>query len=186
VQSDNRRVCPAEFSWTLVNPLRRWLHNPQRILRGYVKEGMTVLDVGCGPGFFSIPMATMVGKKGRVIAADLQEEMLKRLKGRASGQGAEERIQLHRCEDGRIGISENADFILAFYMVHEVRDQDGFFRELKSILKPDGKLLVIEPRFHVSKKAFEETSAKAVAAGFSPTKGPGVFFSTSVVLRHQQ
>jgi ubiquinone/menaquinone biosynthesis C-methylase UbiE len=184
MQRDNRRVCPAEHSWGLLIPIRKWFHNPQRILRDFVKEGMTALDVGCGPGFFSLPMATMVGKTGKVIAADLQEGMLKRLKDRVSGQEIEERIQLHRCEEDRLGIAEPVDFILAFYMVHEVRNPDEFFRELKSILKPDGQLLVVEPRFHVSKKAFEETVTKAIAAGFTPAKGPNVFFSKSVVLRH--
>jgi ubiquinone/menaquinone biosynthesis C-methylase UbiE len=184
MHKDRQRVCPAEHSWSLLIPLRKWVHNPQKILRNYVKEGMTVLDVGCGPGFFSIPIATMVGKTGRVIAADLQAGMLDRLKDRVSGQEEEGRIQLHLCEEDRIGVSETVDFILAFYMVHEVQNQDEFLRELKSILKPDGVLLVIEPRFHVSKKAFEETVAKAIAAGFTPTKGPSVFFSVSVVLRH--
>jgi len=184
MQRDNRRVCPAEHSWSLLIPLRKWVHSPQKILRDLVKEGMTALDVGCGPGFFSLPMATMVGKTGKVIAADMQEEMLKRLKERVSGQEIEERIQLHRCEEDRMGLAEPVDFILAFYMVHEVRNQDEFFRELASILKPGGALLVIEPRVHVSKKAFEETVAKAVAAGFTPTKGPSVLLSESVVLRH--
>jgi ubiquinone/menaquinone biosynthesis C-methylase UbiE len=178
-------VCPAEHAGWFVNPIRRWVQNPEKLLKDYMKEGMTVLDVGCGPGFFSIPMANIVGKNGRVVAADIQDGMLERLKNRIAGQEAEERIQLHRSQEERIGVSEPVDFALAFYMVHEVPDQDEFFRELKSILKPGAKLLVVEPMFHVSKKAFEETIARAKASGFVADSGPGVFFSRSVVLRRE-
>lgn len=58
------RVCPVERAGHLDNRIRRWLQNPQKILRPYIEEGMTVIDVGCGPGFFSIEMAQMVGKSG--------------------------------------------------------------------------------------------------------------------------
>ncbi len=53
----NERVCPVALSGSLDNSIRRWLQNPKKILSPYIKEGMTVLDVGCGPGFFSIEMA---------------------------------------------------------------------------------------------------------------------------------
>ena len=69
----SKRVCPVEIAGHLDNRIRRWVQNPQKILEPYVEEGMVVLDIGCGPGFFSIDMAKMVGRSGRVIAADLQE-----------------------------------------------------------------------------------------------------------------
>ena len=65
------RVCPVERAGSLDNTIRRWLQNPKKILGPYLDEGMTVVDIGCGPGFFSIDMAQMVGKSGRVIAVDL-------------------------------------------------------------------------------------------------------------------
>jgi ubiquinone/menaquinone biosynthesis C-methylase UbiE len=70
------------------------LQNPRKILGPYIKEGMTVLDVGCGPGFFSIELAQMVGKSGRVIASDLQEGMLRKLREKIQGTEFEERITL--------------------------------------------------------------------------------------------
>ena len=72
----NKYVCPAALAGSLDNRIRRWFQNPQKILSPYIKEGMTVLDIGCGPGFFSVEIAHLVGKTGRVIAADLQEGML--------------------------------------------------------------------------------------------------------------
>lgn len=68
----NTRVCPVALSGSLDNSIRRWLQNPEKILRPYITEGMTALDVGCGPGFFYIEMAPMVSKTGQGIVADLQ------------------------------------------------------------------------------------------------------------------
>jgi ubiquinone/menaquinone biosynthesis C-methylase UbiE len=73
-------VCPVAIARFLDNRVRRWVQDPRKILSPYIKEGMTVLDIGCGPGFFTVDIARLVGKSGRVIAADLQEGMLRRLK----------------------------------------------------------------------------------------------------------
>ena len=81
----NNRVCPVERAGILDHRIRRWLQDPQEILRPYIEEGMTVLDIGCGPGFFSIDMAQRVGRSGRVIASDLQEGMLQKLRGKIQG-----------------------------------------------------------------------------------------------------
>ena len=179
----NKRVCPVERAKGLDNLFRKWIHNPDKILGDYIKEGMVVLDVGCGPGFFSVEIAKMVGKPGKVIAVDLQEGMLEKLKNKIQGAEIEKRIELHKCEADKIGISTNVDFVLAFYMVHEVPDMETFLEEIQSTLKPDGTFFIIEPSFHVSKQAFEETIDKAVAIGFKPIKRPGVFLSRAVVLR---
>jgi hypothetical protein len=117
------RVCPVERAGSLDSRFRRWLQNPRKILSRYIKEGMTVLDLGCGPGFFSIDIARMVGKSGRVIASDLQEGMLQKIRDKIHGTEFEERITLHQPPKGRIGVSENVDFVLAFYMIHEVPNQ---------------------------------------------------------------
>jgi len=63
---------------------------------------MTVLDVGCGPGFYSVEMADMVGKSGNVIAADLQQGMLEKVEEKIKGTYIENRIKLHKCEKDRI------------------------------------------------------------------------------------
>ena len=179
----NKRVCPVERAGSLDNKIRRWLQNPQKILRPYLKEGMTVLDLGCGPGFFSIDMAQMVGRSGRVIASDLQEGMLQKLRGKIHGTELEDRITLHKCEENKIGVSENVDFVLAFYIVHEVPNQEEFFNEIGSILKPNGKVFIVEPPFHVSKTAFEETIRKARDAGFTTVERPKVLLSKTVILK---
>lgn len=177
------KVCPVERAGHLDGRLRKWLQNPKKILGRYIKEGMTVLDIGCGSGFFSIEMAKMVGVPGIVIAADLQEGMLRLLKNKIQGTEIEKRIRLHKCEENKIGISERVDFALAFYMVHEVPDQKNLFKGIMSALKPNGKFLIVEPKYyHVSKRDFEKTVKDAMDIGFKPVEKPRVFLGRTIVL----
>ena len=177
------RVCPVERAGSLDSRIRRWFQDPKKILSPYLKEGMTALDLGCGPGFFTIDMAQLVGNAGRVIASDLQEGMLQKLQNKILETGIEDRIILHRCEKDRIGISEQVDFILAFYMIHELPDQNAFFNEISAILKTGGLLLIAEPPFHVSKQAFRQTLEKAEKAGLVRAAGPKIFFSKTAILK---
>lgn len=183
MNNERNRVCPVELAHSLDNRIRRMLQNPQKILAPYVKEGMIVLDVGCGPGFFSVEMAKMVGKNGKVISADLQEGMLQKVSDKIKGTELEERIKLVKCDKDKINLSERVDFILAFYMVHEVPDKNSFFKNLKNILNDKGRFLLVEPKlFHVSQKEFEVTTTLAKNNGFKINEGPKLHFSWSAIL----
>ncbi len=186
--SDKRnRVCPVERSGSLDSWYRRIVQNPEKILRGHVREGMTVLDVGCGPGYFTIPIAKMVGKKGHVIAADLQQGMLDRLGRKIENTELKKRILLHKSGANAIGVSGKADFILVFYMMHEVPDHGPFLRELRSILKEDGEIFIVEPRFfHVSRKAFNRTVHLAEETGLQLKGNPGLLFSRTALFRKKK
>ena len=183
MSGERKRICPVKRAGGLDNRIRRWLQNPKKILGAYIREGMTVLDVGCGPGFFSFELAEMVGKSVRVIASDLQEGMLQKVRSKIQGTEIEKRITLHKCEESSIGVSDPVDFILAFYVVHEVPHEEEFLHEAGSILKPKGRMLIVEPPFHVSKKAFQGTISKARNAGLIPVERPKVLFSKAVVLQ---
>jgi len=182
MRNKNNHVCPVEIAGILDNRIRKWLQNPRKIMEPHIEEGMTVLDIGCGPGFFSIEMAQIVGKTGRIIAADLQEGMLQKLRQKIRGTELEGRITLHKAEGTKIGVLEPVDFVLAFYVVHELSNQDDFFSEMISILKPDGHILIVEPPFHVSHKAFAATIQKAHNAGFIDVEKPKVSCSKAVLL----
>ncbi|MGD9128180.1 MAG: class I SAM-dependent methyltransferase [Planctomycetia bacterium] len=177
-------VCPVAIAGGLDCRWRRWFQNPRKILAPYVKEGMMAIDIGCGPGFFSIDMARLVGPSGRVIAVDLQKEMLEWLQKKIEGTELEDRFTLHQCKADRIGLDENqkVDFILAFYMVHETPNQEAFFGEVATLLKPNGRLLVVEPPFHVSKAAFNGTLMRAQAFGLTVMETPRVFFGKTALL----
>ena len=184
MNNDRNRVCPVELANSLDSKIRGWLQNPQKILSPYVKEGMKVLDVGCGPGFFSVELAKIVGAGGKVYSIDLQEGMLQKLRNKIYGTPLEKIIQPIKCEKDKIVVPEKVDFILAFYMVHEVPDKDKFFATLKNILLENGEFLIVEPKlFHVSKKEFASTISKAEAVGFKAGEGPKLAFSFSSVLK---
>lgn len=159
------RVCPHQGAFLLDNWLRRRLQPPQKILAGLVKPGDTVVDLGCGPGFFTIPLGRLVGPGGTVVAVDLQNPMLDRVRRKAERQGLAGRIRCHCCRPDRIGLSLAADFILAWYMVHETPSPAALLREVRTLLKGDGRLLVVEPKMHVSGAAFAAIEDAAEAAG---------------------
>jgi ubiquinone/menaquinone biosynthesis C-methylase UbiE len=175
-------VCPAEFSGSLDNSVRKLVHKPHRILETYIRKGMTVLDLGCGPGFFTIDMAKLVGETGKVIAADLQQGMLDKVAAKINGSGLEQRIELHKCREDTIGISRQVDFILAFWMVHEVPDQQRLFEEIKSILNPGARIWIIEPKIHVTEKSFKKMTELLVSAGLDILEKPRIWLSRSVLL----
>ncbi|HSW31237.1 MAG TPA: class I SAM-dependent methyltransferase [Longimicrobiales bacterium] len=132
---------------------------------------------------FSVALAQLVGSTGKVIAADLQQGMLRELTRKITGTALEPRITTIQCEEGRINVSEDVDFILAFYMVHEVPDRAALFQQLSAILRENGKLLLVEPRlFHVSKRDFASTLGIAKDAGFTVSRGPKLPLSWSAVL----
>ncbi len=185
MENERNRVCPVELAHSLDNRIRKWLQNPNKILTPFVKEGMKVLDIGCGHGYFSIEMAKIVGKSGKVISADLQEGMLQKLSNKIKGTELEERIKLLKCDKDKINISERVDFILAFYMVHEVPNKNSFFKELKNALNEKGQFLFVEPKlFHVSKREFALTTKLAENNGFKIYQGPKLNFSWSVLLKN--
>ncbi|MBN2579911.1 MAG: class I SAM-dependent methyltransferase [Pirellulales bacterium] len=176
-------VCPWwAAALTIDTPFRRLLHDPQKIVGPYVEPGMTVIDLGCGVGWFSIPMARMVGAEGKVIAVDLQPQMLEIVRRRATKAGVVERIQFHHCEKDRLGVEAEADFALVFAMLHEVPDQDRMLGEIFRLLKSGGKLLLAEPPLHVSKRAFARETAVAEEVGFRIVERPRVRWAKAVLL----
>ena len=180
--SGHHGVCNWWIAYTFDNPLRRFIHNPSRILGSYVKEGMTAMDLGCGMGYFSIGMARLVGPTGRVIAVDLQQKMLNVLKRRVQRAGLSDRISPHRCQANDIGIRKPVDFILAFWMVHEVPDQKNFFQQLKSLLKAEGRILIAEPKMHVTAGDLERTLDIARSCGLQCIERPAISLSHSALL----
>ena len=181
LHSRSGNVCPWWLCPTFDNPLRRLIHNPDRIVAGLVQPGETALDIGCGMGYFSIPLARLVGPEGSVICVDLQEQMLAGVRRRAERAGVADRIRLRRAGTDGLGPAETADFALAFWMVHEVPDQAAFLAEVRACLKPGGRLLVVEPRLHVGGAAFERSVVIARGVGLLPVARPAVALSRAVL-----
>ena len=181
-----KHLCPTWGAVGLDNFFRKLAHHPQKILKPFIKEGMTVVDVGCGPGFFSLEMAKMLHGTGKVIAADVQEGMLEIVRKKIEGTALAQTVELHQSDFEQIGIVEKADFILAFWMVHEVRNQEKFIKELASMLKPDGLIFIAEPKLHVTKKEFGKMVDITKENGLTIIESPKVFFSRTIVLRSEK
>ena len=162
-------VCPVWIGYILLNPLRRLFENPERMLGSYVRLGMTVLEPGPGMGYFTLPLARMVGPSGKVIAVELQEKMLSALHQRAVKAGLSDRIELRKATSDSLGLDDlvgQVDFAAALHLVHEIPDQQSFFTQMWHALKQQGTLFVLEPRFHVSRKDFDQSISVAQEIGF--------------------
>lgn len=164
------RVCPPFLGYVLLSPLRKLIENPERMFSPHVLPGMTVLEPGCGMGYFTLPLARLVGPEGRVITVDIQPKMLAVLEKRAKKAGLSQRIETRCVAPGSLGIADlenSVDFAAAIHMVHEMPDQASFFSEIYGALKPGGRMFVKEPGGHVSLAEFEKTLKIAGEAGFS-------------------
>ncbi len=163
-------VCPWWLGYLLVSPLRRLIENPERLLGPHVRPGMKVLEVGCGMGFFTLPLARMVGSEGRVFCVDVQPRMLAALDRRARRAGLIDRIEARQVGAASLGLDGHAsafDLAVLLHVLHELPNAATALAEIRSALKPDGHVLLIEPPGHVSKEGFEAQLEAARAAGFS-------------------
>jgi len=175
-------LCPWWLAYTFDNPLRKLVHNPAAMLGPYVKEGMTALDLGCGMGYFTLGMARLVGETGKVFSVDMQEEMLKRVRVRASRAGLIDPVETVLCSADDIKADCEADFALAMWMVHETPDQERFLAQVRARLGPGGVFMIAEPRMHVKGTDFKRTLGLAEEAGFKVAGRPRVGLSHAAAL----
>lgn len=187
-------VCPWWLTYSFDNPLRRLAHKPEELFKGRLQPGMRALDLGCGFGYFSLGMARLLTARESapnapptpVLAVDLQEKMLRRVRKRAKKAGLEDVIELRQCakDSLRIGPGQGdppADFALAFWVAHEIPDQARAFKEMHEALKPGGRLYLAEPRLDVSHRYFEAEIGRVEDAGFRHEECPKVAFSLAAV-----
>jgi ubiquinone/menaquinone biosynthesis C-methylase UbiE len=178
---NTKRVCPWWLCFTFDNPLRKIIHDPIAILSPYVHQGDTVIDIGPGMGYFTIPLAELVGFAGHVIAIDIQQKMLSALMARAQKKSVADKIKTHLAGPDSIGFNQKADFILAFWMMHEVPDQKKFLSEICNLMKPKGLFLMVEPIIHLSKKIFLREVEMAKELGFVIKEYPKIRMSKSAL-----
>jgi ubiquinone/menaquinone biosynthesis C-methylase UbiE len=179
-------VCPWWLGYFLASPVRRWLgQDPIAILSPYIRQGMTVLEPGPGMGFFTIPMAQLVGPAGHVIAVDLQPRMIASVKRRSAKKNLLARIDARVSSAETMGIADldgKIDFTFAFAMVHEFPDAAKFFSEVARASKSGAQTLLAEPSGHVSDQEFEAELNSANAAGFALRERPQIPRSHAALL----
>lgn len=168
-------VCPAWAGPLLCCPLRRLFERPEKLLGDHVRPGMTVLEPGCGMGYFTLPIARRTGPTGRVVAVDLQPKMIGGLARRARRAGLLERIEAVACGDGDLGLAGwrgAVDLAVAIHVLHEVRDGRRFLEQLFDALRPGGRLLLLEPKGHVSRETLDGELALSERVGFRRVEEP--------------
>ncbi|HAG49786.1 MAG: hypothetical protein A2X87_07330 [Deltaproteobacteria bacterium GWC2_42_51] len=150
---------PANIEVLLGSDRLKELNPTQFLIENGLKKGMRFADIGCGPGFFSIPAAEIVGERGIIYAVDTQDEMLKELLKRRPPKN----VKTIKSNENHIPLdSGSADFVLLAFVLHEAEDRPAFLSEVKRLLKTDGSLLLLEWEKITEDKGppFEERIAK--------------------------
>ena len=119
--------------------------NPRRRLEKMpLKEGMAVVDYGCGPGRYTLPIAELVGPKGKVFAIDIHPLAISTVKRKAV-RAALTNVEAILVDSYNTGIQGSSiDLVLLIDTFHMVKDRDALFQEIHRILKPDG-ILFMDP-----------------------------------------
>lgn len=180
------RVCPWWLGYFLISPLRRLQLNPAKLLTPWVRQGITVLEPGPGMGFFTIPLAQLVGPSGRVIAVDVQPKMIGKLKQRVAKAGLADRVDARLAATESLGINDldgKVDFTLAFAMVHEMPSARQFFAQAAAASKSGARLLLVEPAGHVTAEEFEAELRQSAQAGFKVVERPHIRRSQAALLQ---
>lgn len=136
------RRFPAERWARLVSEERHALLDPQRFVdRLGVRPGDAVADLGAGPGFFTMPLAERVGPSGRVYAVDVSPEMVRILRER----GLPPQVHAEVSEENRFPIPDAVVAVaLLGFVLHEISDPTPFLADVRRILAPGGRLVVLE------------------------------------------
>ncbi len=128
----------------LTDPERVEWQDPLAILRAFgLRSGMSMADVGCGPGFFSLPAAELVGDRGRVYAIDVQEAMLWALQDRLLENRVARVLPVLSREDLIPLASDSVDFALLVNALHEL-DGNATIQEVRRLLREDGRFGVVD------------------------------------------
>jgi len=167
--------CPWLMQYLLASPLRRLAEPPGQLVGPFVRRGFTVVEPGCGFGFVSLELARLVGEEGKIISVDVEPRAVKRLEARARKAGLDGRMVLRSCGPRDLGLADyegQVDLIAVIHTLHELEDLPGFLIQAAALLKPSGRLLVVEPSGHVKPESFKAELACCQLAGFDVLETP--------------
>jgi ubiquinone/menaquinone biosynthesis C-methylase UbiE len=127
------------------DPERKKWQDPEAILSSIgLKAGLVFADIGCGGGFFTLPAARMVGKKGKVYGLDANPASIAALQEQADKEGLKNvYLTAGRAEETRV-CEHCADILFFGIALHDFQDAPKVLENARRILKPGGKLIDLD------------------------------------------
>lgn len=160
---------------------RRKIQSPDKLIkRSGIREGMRILEVGCGSGAFTDYISRAVGDKGKVFAADIQPEMLEQLKKKLMRFENRDisNVTLIECDASNMPFEDDYfDLISLVAVLQEIRNKKMALQEIKRVLKPHGILAITEFIFDPDYPLKSTTTRQCENAGFFFDKVDGSFIN---------
>jgi len=137
-------ICPYQFSFILLCPLRSLFLSPRTLAKRLeIREDSTVLEVGPGPGYYSVPLARQL-PHGKLVLADIQPQMLAQAKKRLAKRG-QTNVDYYQCDGSQFDLPDNHfDAIFLITVFGEVQHQQEYMTEFFRLMKPGGILSISE------------------------------------------
>ena len=157
----------SDFSYKMIeimhdNQLLPYFRDPYKLLEAAgLKAGQYVLEVGCGPGYFTIPAARLVGREGIVYAVDVHPRAIARVKEKIATEGVKN-VTPMLANAAETGLPDDSiDLAFLFGLRYIAGGLEGLLKELHRIVKPGGTL-----SFEKTRGSTEKLIAEVEAAGF--------------------
>ena len=181
---------PAWLGLILLSPLRKIMVQRDRFLRkAGIRIGNTILELGCGPGFFTEYIAKIVTLSGTVYAQDVQSEFIETLEKRMKRFEVRENIKPLLCSSTKVPLPNSSVNVVYAANVFEEIEKEGLLektaKEIDRLLVSDGLVTVIEHRFGVSKARYQRIIDSLKNEGFAPVRRKITPFMHFTLLRRK-
>jgi len=157
-------------TFVMDNFVRRWFFPPKKKVSKFLSVGSVVADVGCGPGYFTIPMAELVGPTGKVYAVDSHPKSIEVLRAKSDARRLGSIVDAHTTSAANLGVipDQSVDFVFANGVLCCMVDHVGAVAEIKRILKPQGLAYVSVTKLFRKKdpKAVTKEEWRRILEGF--------------------
>jgi len=182
------RPMPHQFAKVLDHPLRMKYRDPGETLGLFgFAPGMTVLDLGCGTGTFTVEMARMVGENGVIHAVDLQPPLIEQTRQRVTAAGFTERVRLHCAGAYQLPLADDSiDLAIVIATLPQIPNKLLALAELRRVLKPGARLAVSEELPDPAYVPPGLTRQWLTEAGFRHGGQSGTFFCYSLLFFNEK
>lgn len=162
----SKGIFPYQLAFTLLIPLRNIFLSPKQLMqRLELQDDMHVMEIGAGPGYFSLKIAQKL-TRGRLVLADIQQEMLDYAQKRLEKRGMSN-VSYYLCDGTSFRFPDNAfDRIFMVTVIGEVEEKMLYLKEFHRMLKFNGLLSISEQAGDPDKMTVDETREIAAESGF--------------------